>query len=30
MAALGYTDAYRFGPNGMAALLSRLYAQGLK
>ena len=28
MAALGYQDAYRFGPNGMAALLSRLYVQG--
>lgn len=25
MAALGYQDAYRYGPNGMAALLSHLY-----
>ena len=28
MAALGYQDAYRYGPNGMAALLKTVFVQG--
>ena len=30
MAALGYKEPYRYGPNGMAVLLKNVFAQGQK
>ena len=30
MAALGFSEAYRYGPNGMAVLLKNVFVQGQK